>query len=102
MILDCPLPAALTAIPASTCPFKLDQIVRLALQRRQPVATPPFATLADIQTLLDWTTLRDAVDATKIVLTPLFAGLTIPESEGQTVGGNDNSTIGGVPEYNGE
>jgi hypothetical protein len=102
MILNCPLPAALTAIPAVTCPFKFDQIVRIAFQRRQPVATPPFATLADLQTLLEWTTFKAAVDDTKIVVSPIFASLVIPQSEGLTTGGNDNTTFNGVREYNGE
>jgi hypothetical protein len=102
MNIVCPLPAALKAVPAFSCPFHLDQIVRLAFQRRQPIANPPFATLADIQSLAKWTTYRDAVDDTKIILTPLFAGMVIPSSEALSSGGNDNSTIGGIPEYNGE
>lgn len=102
MILDCPLPAALKAITQPTCPFKFDQIVRMALQRRQPTATPPFATLVDIQTLANWTTLKAAVASTKVVVTPIFAGLVIPASEALTSGGGDNSTFAGIREYNGE
>jgi len=102
MILQCPLPASLKAITQPTCPFKFDQIVRFALQRRQPVATPPFSTLVAIQTLANWTTFKAAVDNTKVVMTPVFTGLTIPGSEAQTTGGNDNSTFNGIREYNGE
>lgn len=102
MILNCPLGPSLTAIPQPSCAFKLDQIVRLAFQRRQPDSSPPFASLADIQTLSKWTTLMNASDSTKIIISPLFAGMVIPSSEAQTTGGNDNSTINGVPDYNGE
>ena len=100
MILNCPLPAALTAIPQPTCPFRFDQIVRLAFQRRQTAA--PFEALADIQTLLNWTTFKAAIDSTKIVMSPIFSGLVIPKSEGLTTGGNDNTTFAGIREYNGE
>lgn len=102
MIIECPLPAALKAIPLQSCPFNFDQIVRMFLQRRQPSDTPPFAALADIQTLLDWTTLKAAVDSTKVVTTPVFTGLVIPQSEPLKSGGNDNDTFAGIPEYNGE
>jgi hypothetical protein len=102
MNIVCPLPAALTPMPAYNCPFHFDQIVRILFQRRQDVATPPFPTLADIQSLLDWETFIAAVDSTKVVASPLFSGLVIPSSEALTAGGNDNSTIGGIPDYNGE
>ena len=39
----CPAPAALTATPAQTCPFRLDQIVRAAFRRKNGVAAA-FAT----------------------------------------------------------
>lgn len=102
MILNCPLPESLTAIPQAACPFKFDQIVRLGFQRRQPSATPPFATLAAMQTLATWTGFRDAVDDTKIVLSPIISGLVIPKSEGLFTGGNDNTTFNGIADYNGE
>jgi hypothetical protein len=102
MILNCPLPTALTTIPMPTCPFRFDQLVRLALQRRQPAGTPPFVDLEAIQTLLNWTTFKAAADATKIVTTPIFASTVIPASEGLTTGGNDNSTFNGIRQYNGE
>ena len=102
MILDCPLPDELTAIPQPTCPFKLDQIVRAAFQRRQPSDDPAFPTLADFQDLAEWTAFKAATDDTKIVVSPIFSGLVIPQSEALTTGGNDNSTFNGIREYNGE
>jgi hypothetical protein len=100
MILACPKPAALTKITPAGCPFKLDQIVRLAFQRRQSAA--PFANLTAIQTLTNWDTLLAAVAGTKVTITPIFANLVIPNSEPQTTGGNDNTTFNGIPQYNGE
>ena len=102
MNLVCPLPAALVEIPQPDCPFKFDQIVRMAFQRRQPEATPPFPTLADAQTLAKWTAFKSAVDAKKLVVSPIFAGLVFPQSEALTTGGNDNSTFNGIRNYNGE
>lgn len=102
MILNCPLPAALTVIPQPTCPFKFDQIVRIAFQRRQPTDAPPFESLADLQDVDTWTAFKAASGSTKIVLSPIFAGFTIPQSEGLTTGGNDNTTFNGIREYNGE
>ena len=95
MITNCPLPAALTAISTS-CQFNFGQIVRMAFQQRQ--ASAPFADEAAIQTLSNWTTLKAASDATKVVVSPAFSGFTIPQSEPQKAGGNDNSTIKGLPE----
>lgn len=102
MILSCPLPTALTTIPTQACPFRFDQIVRAFFQRRQPSATPTFATLTAFQTLATWTPLMTAVDSTKVVASPIFSGLVIPRSEAITTGGGDNSTFNGIAEYNGE
>jgi hypothetical protein len=100
--ISCPLPAAIPTIPAVTCPFRFDQIVKLALQRRQPTGTPPFPTLVDIQTLANWTTLKAAVANTKVATTPIFTSPALPRSEALVVGGNDNTTFKGIREYNGE
>lgn len=102
MILNCPPAPALTAIPMPTCPFKLDQVVRIVFERKQPISAPSFATLADYQTLSKWQAKISADNYTKLVPSPLFSGMVIPSSEALTTGGNDNSTINGIPEYNGE
>jgi hypothetical protein len=102
LIVNCPLPAALTPIPGVTCNFNFDQIVKSAFQRRQPAAPGPFTTLAAIQTLANWTTFKAAVDSTKVVTTPIFTNTEIPPSEPLTQGGNDNTTFAGIREYNGE
>ena len=95
----CPKPPALADIPAQDCPFRMDQIVRLAFGRR---AVPAFATESSIKLLATWTPLLAAADEEKVVLSPIFSGLVIPSSEGLFVGGGDNTTFNGIREYNGE
>lgn len=99
LIILCPPPAALAPPPAQDCPFRLDQIVRFAIGRR---AVPAFATEAAIKALATWTPLLEAADSTKIIMTPIFASLVIPSSEGIYTGGGDNSTFNGIPIYQGE
>lgn len=100
MFVDCPLPTALTAITTPTCPLRLDQIGRLFFQRLQSAS--PFADEAAFKVLANWTTLIAAADSTKVVYSPAFSGMQIPQSEGTFVGGNDNTTFDGVREYYGE
>lgn len=102
MILNCPLPDSLTDIPQPSCPFKFDQMVRLFFQRRQPSDTPTFATLEDLQDVTVWEDLKAAGDDTKITCSPIFAGMTFPQSEALVTGGNDNTTFSGIRDYNGE
>lgn len=95
----CPKPEALTPMPAQDCPFRLDQIVRMAFGRR---AVPAFATEAAMKLLATWTPLIAAADDTKIVISPLFAGFVVPSSEGIFQGGGDNTTFNGLRIYQGE
>jgi hypothetical protein len=89
----CPLPAALTAIPESACPFRFDQISKIAFQQIQ---TSGFMTTTTVLLKATWTALLAAVDATKIVLSPPINNLILPPTEVNSEGGNDNTTIGGV------
>lgn len=103
MVIECPKPAAMTALPvAAACPFKFDQILRSGFQRTQPNATPPFNATAPITAKDSWTALMAKSDATKIVVSPVFAGLVIPPSEAIVTGGGDNTTPFGIAEYGGE
>src|SRR5574343_64346 len=97
-LFSCPPPATLTSIPSQACPVRMDQIVRLAFQRKQ--ATASF-TETSILLQATWTPLLTATDATKVVLSPLIPGMVIPPSEILENGGNDNSTINGIPELRG-
>lgn len=95
----CPKPEALTPMPAQDCPFRLDQIVRMAFARR---AMPPFVSETTMKLLATWTPLIAASDETKVVISPLFAGFVVPSSEGIFQGGGDNTTFNGLRIYQGE
>ena len=98
----CPPPVALTPMPAQNpCAVKLDQIVRLGLQRLRPGQDPAFTT-ASIKLKASWVAAMAAAGNAKLVVTPIFAGLVIPSSEGIFEGGNDNSTPFGIRDYIGE
>lgn len=90
----CPIPTEIVAIPAFTCGEDFAQIQKIVFQRRQSVA--PFATLAAAATLANWTALKTAADATKVVSTPFFENFVIPGVEAITEGGDDNTTLDGV------
>ncbi len=95
----CPPPTAIAQPAAITCPFNLNQTVKMALQRIQ--ASAPFANEEAIQTQSNWTTLKAATDSTKIITTPFLTNFIIPPSEANKAGGNDNSTVFGMPRLNG-
>jgi len=100
MFVDCPLPASLTPVIPIDCPFRLDQIVKMLFFQR---SHGPFATLASMKLLATWSPmLASPGDETTVVPTPIFANLVIPDSAGKFVGGNDNTTFDGVPEYYGD
>jgi hypothetical protein len=102
MDLVCPPPAALASMPAnSQCPFTFNQIIRLAVQRFQGPDNP-FDATNPITKKASWTALTTAPDSKKLVFTPIFAGLVIPESEAKVEGGGDNSTPFGIEQYVGE
>lgn len=94
----CPPSAALTTIPAQLCPENWGQIQRLAFQRKQAV---PSFTATTIKAIATWTPLLTATDATKVVITPFIAGIVIPTGEILKEGGNDNTTINGIPRLTG-
>jgi hypothetical protein len=99
MLRTCPAPAAIADIVPEGCQIDFDQIIMLIFQRVQSAA--PF-TATSILLLATWTPLLTAADSTKVVATPKFAELVIPQSTAIQVGGNDNTTINGIPQYNGE
>lgn len=100
MLFNCPAPAALAAIPATTCAVKWDQIQKMALGRKS--ATARFDAVTNLITAqATWTALLAEVDDQKIVITPYFSGFSIPSNEVIAQGGNDNTTINGVREVQG-
>ena len=98
-LINCPLPASLGSIPATPCPLRWDQVQKLAFQRIQ--SAPSFATETALKTQSNWTTLLNAADNTKIIVTPYLNSFVVPASEALKQGGNDNSTLNGVPELKG-
>lgn len=99
MIVTCPKPEELTDVPAQDCPVDFDQIIMAIFQRNNAAA---IFTPATILLLATWTPLLTAEDDTKVVATPKFAELVIPQSAALTQGGNDNTTVAGIPYYTGE
>lgn len=101
-LFDCPLPAELLVIPGTECPVDFDQINRLILVRKTP--TPPFAVTSGAPVITSaaiTVLLGSATGNAKGVITPLFSGLTLPETEAIIEGENDNSTVFGAGEING-
>lgn len=93
----CPPPAALADIPSQACPVRFDQIQRILFTR---LTSTPF-TATDVLLEATWTPRMTASDDEKIVGTPRFAGFTLPMPDPLKEGGNDNSTINGVPTLSG-
>ena len=90
---SCPLPAALTTIPPFSCGEDLGQIQKLVVQR----FGNPFDDLTKPTLIANWTTLKTATDGTKVVTTPYVENFVIAQGAAITEGGNDNTTIDGIP-----
>jgi hypothetical protein len=97
-LLICPPPTALASVPTQACPERYDQIVRFAIQRKQTTASFTTTTLLAEAT---WTPLLSAVNSTKVIMTPLIPNVVIPAGEVLKEGGNDNTTINGIPKLAG-
>lgn len=93
-LFTCPPPTTLAVIPTQACPERFDQIIRLMFQRKQ--ATGSF-TPTSIKLSATWTPLVAASDATKIIGSPQIPNIVIPAGEVAKEGGNDNTTINGIP-----
>lgn len=94
-LFDCPLPAALSAIPNAACQVSPGNIVAVAFQQRQ--ATASF-TQSSIKLQATWTPLQAASGATKTVIVPLNNFETTP-GEMISEGGNDQTTFRGRPRF---
>jgi hypothetical protein len=98
-LFTCPPPTALADIPSQSCPERFDQVVKIAFQRTQ--STSSFTALT-IKTQATWTPLLTAVDDTKVIISPYIANVVIPTGELLKEGGNDNTTINGIPRLAGK
>ena len=107
MACNCPIPTALTVIPATTCPEELGQIQRFILVRKSGLrwdTSDPVAgksTPASIQPNLPsvsagWTILKALSDSDKVIFTPLLGGdPSITAGEQNLFGGGSNETLNG-------
>jgi hypothetical protein len=94
----CPPPTAIANIPTFTCPIRWDQIQKMLFRRitgRAALTTSTALLSATITPLLT------AVDATKLIVSPYLANVVIPPNEILKEGGNDNTTINGIPQFRG-
>ena len=105
MACNCPLPTALTAIDATTCPEELGQIQRVWFVRQAGTVvwdrvsslnnTPAAILSTDPDVSTGWTALKALSDDSKLVTAPLFGGdIVINPSDPLTAGG-DNSALNG-------
>ena len=99
LICQCPAAAAITTIPAVTCPENFGQIQKVAFQRLRKAdgTRNSFTSTASILLKASWTALLAAADGSKIVVSPY---INAPADSGgdarMTSGGNDD--LGGIPE----
>ena len=97
LICQCPAAAAMTTIPAVTCPENFGQIQKVAFQRLKKAdgTKNSFTNAAAITALASWTALLAAADGSKIVVSPY---INAPADSGgdarRTGGGNDD--LGGI------
>lgn len=97
LICQCPANAAITTIPAVTCPENFGQIQKVAFQRLKKAdgTKNSFTSSASILLLASWTAQMAAADGGKIVVSPY---VNAPADSGgdarRTGGGNDD--LGGI------
>lgn len=92
--LNCPLPSTLTSLTVTTCGERFGQIQKMAFRLKQSADT---FTEASIILKATWQGYLDSDTATKILVSDYMPNLVLPTSEPATFGGNDNTTINGLP-----
>lgn len=98
----CPLPAEISDITANNCPISWDQIQKIVLFRKSAESGLNwFTNVTDLNTEANWDTLLASAGDDKVVIGPYFNNLVFPQSEALESGGNDNTTINGIPLFNG-
>lgn len=94
----CPPPAAIANIPTFTCPIRWEQIQKILLRRVTGAAALTTSTALLSATI---TPLLSATDDTKLIVSPFLSNVIIPPNELLKEGGNDNTTLNGVPQFRG-
>lgn len=98
MLFKCPPGTYLGGIAPTTCPIKWDQTQKIVFGRK---STGRFPNAGAFVSQAHWQALFNAIDDSKLVITPYVSNLVIPATEVLSTGGNDNSTVDGVPEVTG-
>jgi hypothetical protein len=98
MLFNCPSPTYLGGIVPTDCPIKWDQTQKLVFGRKDSTRFPNAGAFVSEA---HWQSLLNALDDSRLVITPYVSGLTIPATEVLSNGGNDNTTLDGVPEVTG-
>ena len=97
-LFSCPAPTAIASIPNDSCPIRWEQVQKLLLRRITGAEALTTATVLLSATI---TPLLSAADATKIVVSPFLSNVVFPPNEILKEGGNDNTTLNGVPQLRG-
>ena len=99
LICQCPAAAAITTIPAVTCPENFGQIQKVAFQRLKKAdgTKNSFTSSAAIGLKASWTALMAAADGSKVVISPYINSPADSGGDARlTSGGNDD--LGGIPD----
>lgn len=97
LICQCPAAAAVTTIPAVTCPENFGQIQKVAFQRLQKAdgTKNSFTSTAAITALASWTALMAAADGSKVVVSPYINSPADSGGDARRSGGG-NDDLGGI------
>lgn len=97
LLCTCPQSAATETIPSFTCPENWGQLQKFIIQRRKNGAIENVIVDAtdDPTVLATWTSLKAAVDSTKIQVSPYFVSGTLEPGDMIEEGGG-NDSIGGI------
>lgn len=97
-LFTCPAPTALAATPDITCPVRIGQIQKIGFRR---ITGKTALTPTNILLLATFTPLLSAADGTKLLISPYLNDVIIPQTAELEQGGNDNTTLNGIPELRG-
>jgi hypothetical protein len=94
----CPLPESLESIPETDCPIRWDQVQKIGIRR---IENRVSLNTTNILLLATFTPLLTAADDTKLLISPYLTNVVITPGEILSEGGNDNTTLNGVPQLRG-
>ena len=97
-LFNCPVGPYLGAIAPTDCPIKWDQTQKMVFGRKDATRFPNAGSFVS---QAHWQSLFNVLSDARLVITPYVSSLVVPATEVLTTGGNDNTTIDGVPEVTG-